>query len=385
MRKVYSYCVLNIAVDHAENPFQGCYSIRKSYLAHQPQVMWHGFRQGKSLYKIHFSEICGRVALQSSRLSSRGWVMQERFLSPRVVHFTTDHILWECSQLPLACECTPVGFPNDCLNYYGRRPFNANVNTQRRKRPSDGHSTTPPSVQEPWLWIVEEYSKCGLTKPDEDKLVALAGVAQALSIQRQDQYAAGFFRSDIIWSLIWWVDRDSAQNIRPLGPSKVYRAPSWSWACINGKVGTGLGIYISSNRFHLLAEMHSADIGLCDPFNPYGAVSSAVLRLKGNTTLYTRSNSSYRFAWPGLTSGEHFFLPKYDTQESSDLDDTLTLLPLILQSNTYIHGLVLCMLSKEVRFKRVGSFTYSMKLEMSEQQIYNVICNPSQRDLIEII
>jgi hypothetical protein len=34
-----------------------------------------------------------------------GWVLQERLLSARVVHFTTNELMWECREA-ITCECS---------------------------------------------------------------------------------------------------------------------------------------------------------------------------------------------------------------------------------------------------------------------------------------
>jgi hypothetical protein len=47
--------------------------------------------------------------LNHSALMSRGWVLQERLLSPRSIYFD-DEPRWECSEL-LATEYYPHGFP----------------------------------------------------------------------------------------------------------------------------------------------------------------------------------------------------------------------------------------------------------------------------------
>lgn len=43
----------------------------------------------------------------------RGWVMQERLLSPRTLYFT-DQVMWECTEL-IANETFPGGVPEDAV------------------------------------------------------------------------------------------------------------------------------------------------------------------------------------------------------------------------------------------------------------------------------
>jgi hypothetical protein len=40
-------------------------------------------------------------------LSSRAWAFQERLLSPRILHFTENELIWECSE-GIECECSGI-------------------------------------------------------------------------------------------------------------------------------------------------------------------------------------------------------------------------------------------------------------------------------------
>jgi hypothetical protein len=49
------------------------------------------------------------IPLKSSPLSSRGWILQERALSPRTIHFTADQLVWECRMHHLLEDGSPAG------------------------------------------------------------------------------------------------------------------------------------------------------------------------------------------------------------------------------------------------------------------------------------
>jgi hypothetical protein len=44
-----------------------------------------------------------------SPLQARGWTLQERDLSPRVIHFTYAHLFWECRALKTDCTASLGG------------------------------------------------------------------------------------------------------------------------------------------------------------------------------------------------------------------------------------------------------------------------------------
>lgn len=81
-----------------------------------------------------------------------------------------------------------------------------------------------------WLGITENYSARLLTK-SEDKLVALSGLASAIStFLKDDQYVAGMWKSNLISGLLWRVKSEPGKRLA------TYCAPSWSWASVDGPV-----------------------------------------------------------------------------------------------------------------------------------------------------
>jgi hypothetical protein len=52
----------------------------------------------------NWDEIIGREFL-----STRGWTLQERLLSPRIVHYATREIVWECRKYQKSEADAPPG------------------------------------------------------------------------------------------------------------------------------------------------------------------------------------------------------------------------------------------------------------------------------------
>jgi len=78
-----------------------------------------------------------------------------------------------------------------------------------------------------WRQLVQNYTLRDLTYPD-DRFPALSGVASEIQKRIDDIYIAGLWRDDLHRGLVWEVHRS--------GPAAKYRAPSWSWASIDGRV-----------------------------------------------------------------------------------------------------------------------------------------------------
>lgn len=176
--------------------------------------------------------------LRQSALDSRGWCMQERLLSPALLHYSKGGpMIWEC-RAGAASEID------------GQRTLSAN----RRQRDQDESHLffqlrqefllQRPSDYMSWYKLVEQYSSRKLTVAS-DKLPALAGAAQEFVTNGMtSQYAAGLWEDDIVTGLFWFArgirDKNTAvysmHGRHTLQKPAKSRAPSWSWAAVDGPV-----------------------------------------------------------------------------------------------------------------------------------------------------
>ncbi|KAM0542657.1 hypothetical protein ACHAPJ_012689 [Fusarium lateritium] len=158
--------------------------------------------------------------LSHCSLRDRGWTMQERILSPRIIHYASDQIYWECYH--------GIQESEDKMLWMGR---SVNIPKIAHRVNSAGNETEKLKELRHMLryWystlIGGDYSHRALTYSD-DKLVAIGGVAQALNDIEDMNYMAGHWgREDdeLVKSLCW-------SRGGPGKKSAKYRAPSWSWA-----------------------------------------------------------------------------------------------------------------------------------------------------------
>lgn len=150
-------------------------------------------------------------------LNSRGWVAQERALSPATLHFTPKQMWWECRS-HIASESFPyIDLPWDLARKY--RTFGPDALRSL---------STKSDVQEVYLsWnnFVSYYAATDLTV-QSDRFPALHGIARAFGELNKDNLIAGFWEGDLIQSLAWWVSEKNRARKIPC----TQRAPSWSWA-----------------------------------------------------------------------------------------------------------------------------------------------------------
>jgi hypothetical protein len=156
-------------------------------------------------------------------LLKRGWVYQERLLSPRVLHFGKMDLVLECNQA-ICCYC------NMSHSSGSRNPLSHPVKPQHAYcLRSD---VTPMSLSSRWVRLVEEYTELDLTF-QSDRLPAIAGVAKQLRRRMTNpNYMAGLWEGSLVEGMSWY-RKDGSRESRP----SLALGPSWSWASYPGAIG----------------------------------------------------------------------------------------------------------------------------------------------------
>ena len=173
-------------------------------------------------------ERIGKVGISDERLlvgevdncplQGRAWVLQERLLSRRILHFGEGQIFWECTQLT-ACERFPDGLPQGVKNDGIRNVFGSETSTSANEAATS------------WSAIVEDYTRRAMTC-SSDKLPALSGVAKTLRAVMGGTYLAGVWdNGNLLHHHLAWSTTGPQLRPRP-----AYRAPTWSWASIDHPV-----------------------------------------------------------------------------------------------------------------------------------------------------
>lgn len=132
-------------------------------------------------------------------------------------------------------------------------------------------------LQRLWGGILKRYTSCNLTYTS-DRLAALAGLAKVMQQVFNDQYCAGMWKSHMVTQLSWSLS--GGQALFPCAPRpSPYRAPSWSWACLDGPI---LKAWFQDDfpdkidLIHVLQCEVTSDLG-----DTTSTVTSGYLRLSG--------------------------------------------------------------------------------------------------------
>ncbi|KAF3036831.1 hypothetical protein E8E12_007027 [Didymella heteroderae] len=280
-------------------------------------------------------------------LLRRAWAFQERYLSPRVVHFGPAELLWECAE-DKCCECSNAKYPED------RKRLHVSGNT----KPTYMYTSA-----QIWMDLIEQYTEKELTYPS-DIFPGIQGVAKAMD--RAGNYHAGIWDDDdVLQQLVW-------RAAKPGRPEK-WRAPSWSWASVRGPVryllrSSHMGW--KPKQMASLVSISTSPVGL----DPLGEVRSGRLQLKGpcvdmqldHRGLSREFPHKQVWTWPrqGVPSWHTRWSPDYDL--SPFYGRTVKMMDIIHWPNDHVDDrrflenrcylVFICVNEVEEIYERIGHF-----------------------------
>ncbi|UKZ66310.1 uncharacterized protein TrAtP1_007485 [Trichoderma atroviride] len=155
-------------------------------------------------------------------LDTRGWTFQEFMLSSRILFFSDYELLWQCKEVDLK-SVSEKG-----LEYTQRLEDLPWVVFDDDSEPHFGSDDTDKIYL--WKTVVEQYTERDLTVPD-DRLDAIMGIVCELETLWRQECIYGLWKNWFIGLLAWYKPYSEREKMR-----HIERAPSWSWASLNGAV-----------------------------------------------------------------------------------------------------------------------------------------------------
>lgn len=217
MASIYKNASVTIAASSSENAANGFLTQKM-----QPYCPDYGVRIPMA------NNMTGTVYLSTGPyepdhpLDKRGWTLQEFMLSSRMLIFSDYELLWQCKEVDLRSvsargleylqllESLPwTVFDN------GTEPFYGSLEDDKLYL---------------WKTIVWQYTDRELTNAD-DKLNAVMGITSELETLWRDINIYGLWKKWFIDLLAWHkpdLKREKGRNLK--------RAPSWSWASLDGMI-----------------------------------------------------------------------------------------------------------------------------------------------------
>ncbi|KAL7807579.1 HET domain-containing protein [Trichoderma gracile] len=153
---------------------------------------------------------------------SLGWTLQEFMLSSRMLIFSDYELLWQCKEVDLL-SVSPKG-----LDYL--QPLETLPWTVFDSDAEPYYGTLDSEKLYLWKTIVQQYTDRELSYTG-DKLNAIKGITSELETLWRDTNVYGLWKKWFIELLAWYkplMERDEQRHLE--------RAPSWSWASLDGAI-----------------------------------------------------------------------------------------------------------------------------------------------------
>lgn len=258
--QVYSCAALTISATHSNGCSRGIfvqqeYGCRTKYVGDltdgrkvymRPNIARsHNDRDPGLLSRMPSSYAISSGDRMCEPLACRAWCMQESVLSNRLLHYTTDELVWECNTYQW-CEYGFNSGPVDLsenFNVLLRRPDMMPIST---------HNTDFlwRVIWSNWVYIFTRRKITDLS----DKLPALSGLVTKFSdtlnhcLGYDHKYLAGLWEGDMLpRGLCWYVamqatswssmENDFNSEYRPRRSSP-WRAPTWSFMSLDAPTQT---------------------------------------------------------------------------------------------------------------------------------------------------
>ena len=196
--------------------------------------------------RYHFFEEEFEIAIYDNPLAKRGWVMQERVLSRRTIHFTGRQFYWECGSLFQAEDGnarTPMSADSIKMaaTFYRCLFMLANHTKDPEK------TVAISMLLNVWSELLTEYSELELTF-EKDRLPGIRGLARIASLYLPGRYLSGLWEHALSRGLLW------VPKKRPMTLCQGKWAPSWSWASTRDAVLSHGGDLIGESESCIVLE-----------------------------------------------------------------------------------------------------------------------------------
>ncbi|KAL2066630.1 hypothetical protein VTL71DRAFT_2701 [Oculimacula yallundae] len=216
MGQYYRDCAVNISALSAHDG-------RAGFLLPRPPISVVQLQSGLNLRR---SQSSWSEVFQQSPLSQRAWVLQERLVSPRIIHFSERELFWECDTISARESNSQV---------YTQQGQGTQWEDENFKRSLQFPGKNTSQIMDSWYKVVSQYSCLQLTMK-RDIFPAISGIAQIFSEATGFQYIAGMWLEDIHSALLWYRLYLGRRDFGQDRTTKDWRAPSWSWASLEGPV-----------------------------------------------------------------------------------------------------------------------------------------------------
>ena len=229
-----------------------------------------------------------RGALSVTPLRRRGWTLQESLFAPRIIHYTSQQLVWQCKTC-MASEDNQYHW--NCHNPKIRQ-YTQYMNLEPTAKDANGKPGHRKRVQDTgWYRMIHAFT-CRQLSYMSDMLPAVSGLAYEVQKLTGSAYLAGIWNESpdaFVQNLTWQINASPYDVNLPLTPRpSLNGSPSWSWASIVGCVEFE---NIIEDSYHRLPQAHVDPRFLimqtkASTGNQYGQVQGGRIAVIGTCHVY---------------------------------------------------------------------------------------------------
>ncbi|OQV06552.1 hypothetical protein CLAIMM_11102 [Cladophialophora immunda] len=280
MTQIYAQSRLNISASSSEHSDWGILGRATAQAVRVGRVVFtNDDGGGYETQDLYVGLPLPALDLEDKYLASRGWVFQERLVSPATLHYTDEGMVWECAEgIQMAQDQSYHNIAwkkqwRDVLNAASALAPDAFTSDKQHQGET---ATVRDAILRSWYEWVSAYSERQLYDR-LDRFPAVAGMAQTLSLTFNLTYAAGLWQQDLVRGILWKRFNRTETLLRYQGDP----TPSWSWASVQGRL-TYVDIRVKEScKAPNLEVLGAAEVEEVLP-GTYGKVrSGGRIRLKG--------------------------------------------------------------------------------------------------------
>ena len=216
-------------------------------------------------------------------LDRRAWALQERYLSRRLLDYTS-------LGLKKSCREKKISDVPDPRKKAAKVTFSMTLATILDHEYGSNHDNRADLLRA-WDKILRHYTQRQLTER-QDKLPALGGLAIRFQERLQSEYVAGLWREYIPQGLLWhgvnaFQKTLFRRELTPLRRAVTHEAPTWSWASVEGPLLSedgdtfDRGYEESYHKIDITVQISECKVTLKNPILPFGQVTGGLLQVSG--------------------------------------------------------------------------------------------------------
>uniref|UniRef100_A0A8H7N0N2 Heterokaryon incompatibility domain-containing protein n=1 Tax=Bionectria ochroleuca TaxID=29856 RepID=A0A8H7N0N2_BIOOC len=284
LRDIFSNAFLGIATTGSTSPSSGLFATHHRRLITPTVLHIPVDDKGTMVPYMAKSEQQGEKVIDfwDEPLSKSAQAMNQRLLTPRMLHFGRSLIYWECHSA-ICDETHPKGrlnFPDFYFGLEGEKTQTGQELQTIWKPLLDVVFPAADPVDQVfvhWFALLERFALCSFSSPGE-RLARVAGLASEMGESLSQRgynntaYFAGMWKAMLPGGLLWNIRKDGH---RPAGNN----VPSWSWAAVEGPLVIQKVTPERANE-GLICELVSANMST-PSFEQVTGISDGVVVLKG--------------------------------------------------------------------------------------------------------